>query len=522
VIARATVAVTPASAMAPRARLLRALEAAFPVDFVPHAAGDPPADGLLVIGDGAVPDAGVPALRLGDHDGPAPMMRPATDVVLERHAALDRRLHGVTLAGQQLGDPLDVDEGELVLGATAAGEASWTRREGPAPLDRVAGPLVVLDDAAPLRDAIHGPRTLSLIALVSFLRAVAEPGDVVTPPVRAAVLFDDPNLRRPTYGHIDFAQLVRHADEHDYHASMAMIPLDRRGAHAATVRLFRARADRVSLAFHGNNHEKDELLQPARLDEALVLCAQALRRIGAFEGAEQLPVSRVMTAPHGMCSPSTARALGALPYDGLCAIHPLPWREDPPADRPLAGWHPATFVEGCAVLPRVPLDWGPNSIALRAFLGHPIVLYGHHDDVAGGLEPLAEAAARVNRLGDVTWTSLGAIAASNHDVHVARGVAVVRPFANRLRVTPPAGASALTTVAPAEGADDLTGWSVDGSTVLAFGETLTRADDGPVTVRLHSRWETPAASVSAPRPRLWPAARRVGTELRDRLAPLRA
>jgi hypothetical protein len=446
----------------------------------------------------------------------------AREVVLTDAPELDRRLRGVTLTPQELAaTALDATDGAIVL-AAAGGDVVWTRRLGAAPVDHLAAPLFDLGPSAPLRDALHGARGLSLLALVSFLRAVAEPDGVVEPPVRAAILFDDPNLRRPTYGHIDFAALVRHADTYNYHASMAMIPLDRLGAHGPTVRLFRERADRLSLAFHGNNHEKRELMQPGDLDAALVLCNQALRRIDAFQRAEQLPVSHVMTAPHGMCAPWTARALGALPYDGLCAIHPLPWTEDPPAERPLAGWDPATFVEGCPVLPRVPLDWEADGIALRAFLGHPIVLYGHHDDVAGGLEPLAAAAEAVNRLGDVAWTALGAMAETNARVHVAGSTAIVRPYANRLVVAAPDGATRLTVLAPGEGADAFVGWSPAGErAVTPFGEPLTLSAQGPLTLRLRSRWETSPATVPSPRPRPWPAVRRVGTELRDRLAPLR-
>jgi hypothetical protein len=514
---RGTVAVAPAAAIAGRERLLAALGAAFDVAFVPFSADGPPADGVLALGADVPDGVAVPALVLADAGAGAPR-----DVLLATTPELDRRLRGVTLEAQELGAPLEVAGGDVVL-ADAGGDAVWTRRPGPAPLDRVAAPLLDLGEAAPLRDGLHGARGLAVVALVAFLRAVAWGDEVTEAPVRAAILFDDPNLRRPTYGHIDFAELVRHADAHNYHASMAMIPLDRHLAHKGTVGLFRDRADRVSLAFHGNNHEKNELLQPADLPEALVLCAQALRRVEAFERAEDLPVSRVMTAPHGMCGPSTARALGALPFAGLCAIHPLPWREDPPAERPLAGWDPATFVEGCPVLPRVPLDWGADGLALRAFLGHPIVLYGHHDDVAGGLEPLAEAAARINRMGAVEWVALGAMAEANARVRVTDSTAAVLPFANRVRVTVPDGVTALTVTAPAEGADAFAGWSHGGDdAIVPFGTSVPRGADGPeVVVRLRSRWETPAASIAAPRPRPWPAVRRVGTELRDRLAPLR-
>ena len=49
-----------------------------------------------------------------------------------------------------------------------------------------------------------------------------------------------------------------------------------------------------------------------------------------------------MMPPHGLCSEPMARALGDVGFDALCAIHPLPWTEQPPADPPLAGWRPAS------------------------------------------------------------------------------------------------------------------------------------------------------------------------------------
>ena len=134
------------------------------------------------------------------------------------------------------------------------------------------------------------------------------------------------------------------------------------------------------------------------------------------------------------------RALGALRFDGLCAIHPLPWTDRPPSDPPLAGWEPAQFVAGCPVVPRIPLSSSAADIALTALLDQPLVLYGHHEDVAEGLEPLAEAAAMVNRLGDARWMSVGEIAATNYAVRVtgsSAGDPPVRPA--RARRAPAGG-----------------------------------------------------------------------------------
>lgn len=516
---RPVLAVAPATAHAARPRLMAALAAALDVDLVPLASGAP-ADAVLAIGDDTTPPPPDALTRLADGApvlGVAGVSAPAHAVTLLAADGVDRRLHGVVVDGAATG-VLTPEPGATPLATTAAGVA-WTAGA----TERVAGPLPELAPTQTLRDALHGDATLALVALVQLARRLTgeTPG-----PTRASIIFDDPNLRRPRYGHLRYAELLAHADAHDYHASMAMIPLDaRRGQpHPRAAALFRTRPDRLSLSIHGNDHEGPELLRTTAFDPALSLCAQALGRVERFERLTGIAVDRVMVPPHGMCSSASARALGALPFAALCAIHPQPWTETPDADRPLAGWEPATFVEGCPVIPRAPFDWRPTEIALRAFLGHPIVLYGHHGDVADGLDPLAAAAAAVNRLGDVRWCSLAGVAHANHRLAVDGTLATVRPFARELAIDLPDGVQELAIAAPSEGADGLDGWRLDDGPAAPLGTAVPVPGDGPRTVRvaLRSRWETSPATVTLPSPRLRPVLRRAGTELRDRLAPLRA
>ncbi len=177
-----------------------------------------------------------------------------------------------------------------------------------------------------------------MLALVELLRSVGAADAYEPPPLRAAILFDDPNLRWRTYGFIDYRRLLDHAEANGYHASIATIPLDGGRQHRATVELFRRHPERLSLAFHGNDHLRRELLGAEDQTRARAIVAQALRRIARLESRYGLRVDRVMTAPHGMCSAAVAAALPPLGFDALCAIHPLPWRESAPAERPLAGW----------------------------------------------------------------------------------------------------------------------------------------------------------------------------------------
>ena len=94
------------------------------------------------------------------------------------------------------------------------------------------------------------------------------------------------------------------------------------------------------------------------------------------------------------------------------------------------------------MIPRIPFTTDFTEIAFRAFLDHPLVLDGHHEDVSGGLDLLAETASRVNSLGQVQWLPLAEIAATNFSISEESGVVRVRPYSHRLRLELPPDAEA--------------------------------------------------------------------------------
>ncbi|MCW2958639.1 MAG: hypothetical protein JWP18_1442 [Solirubrobacterales bacterium] len=524
---RPRVAVHPQHCLTRNSRLLQALEAAFDVQFVPWHETGPRVDALILAGDDGVPTPdvaafyGVPALAIQDAAGPTPG---TAEIRIGEHAAIDRRLRGVVLVDQAPGRPLVPAAAEAVLAWGPDGPA-WTTSTGACRVDRVGGGLPVLADGDVLRDGLRTDGALALLALVQLLRAIT-PGGWSSPGLRATFVFDDPNLRHRTYGHLDYRKLLAHADAHGYHAAMAMVPLDARRPSEKAVRTFRDRPDRLSLVMHGNDHLRDELMRPLERTAALALGAQALRRIARFERATGVGVDRVMMPPHGCCSAHVLRALGELGYEAVCAIHPAPWTEVTPPDRLLAGWSPAEFIDGCAILPRFPLTVWATEIALRAFLDQPLVLYGHHDDAAGGLESLAEAAARVNGLGDVRWCSVRELARASHASTVRDGVLRVRPWARVLQVGVPDGVHAVLVEAPPGGATTgFCGWETDAGpreAPWAFGAAMPIDTVGghELTVRLVPFQGTDPGTVASPPRRAWPVVRRRATEARDRLAPL--
>jgi hypothetical protein len=362
------------------------------------------------------------------------------------------------LRGAQLTDgyarPLDhAGEDELVL-AAFDGAPAWTlgprngahagvcagtpgRRQG-APHHRVSCAPAELRAGEALRERLRPGRCLALLALAHFLAELTAHLRPPAPPLRAAFLIDDPNLRRPRYGHLDYAALLHEARLHGYHLAVAMVPLDARLAHARAIRIFREGAAHLSLCFHGNNHDGPELGRPRTHAEAMAILSRALCRIGAFERRTGIAVDRVMVPPHERLSEPAARALLTSGFAAVATTRPYPWVADTPAQfwlerpreiGPLAAWRPVDVVAGgLPVLLRANFERHPREdLILRAFLGQPLILYGHHDLLAEGPGALAQAAAQINRLGDVRWSSLAAI---------ARAYAPARPHAGDVHTEP--------------------------------------------------------------------------------------
>lgn len=508
---RTRIAVRPEAAFRARPRLFAALEDAFPVSFGPD-----PTSAVATIALGAeAPGGELPSLHAASADEPTPRR---AEIELAHGEPLDRRICGIHLRDTLGGATVATPHEDVEVLASSDSRPAWTLTRGSPAAHRVAASLPELEPPQTLRELLF-ERPLAILALVEFLRSLTAGRAVEQPPLRAAILFDDPNLRWRTYGFIHFERLLAHADAHDYHASMATIPLDGGRQHRETVGLFRRRPDRLSLAFHGNDHLTRELVHVASDAEAAVMVAQALRRVARIESRYGLRIDRVMTPPHGMCSASVARVLAPLGFDALCSIHPLPWRESVPPDRPLAGWEPADFAAGCAVIPRLPFTVDPAEIALRAYLNQPLVLYGHHEDLAGGLDPLADVAARVNAMGKVRWASLAEIAASNWAASPDGATLRVRPYSHRLRLDGAGAAHAVTLERPRRLGGEFPGWTIDGSGPRAFGEPAP-LPDGEAELRLAPTAPLDPATVPAPPARPSRRLRRVATEARDRLRPL--
>jgi hypothetical protein len=219
-----------------------------------------------------------------------------------------------------------------------------------------------------------------------------------------------------------------------------------------------------------------------------------------------------------------------LGFPAACVSRPYPWRDGLPPLSAADGWFPAEMTAGgLPVLPRYHLGKPREDLVFRALLGQPLILYGHHWDLAAGLDPLADAATDVNALGDVRWLALDAIAERCFATAQTGALLRVRLFSRDALIAVPAGVSELQVTVPVLHGEPAWGPVELGDARAALrpegagwsSQVLPVGDASNVWLRLEAREPLRPELVGPPRVRVWPAVRRLLVECRDRARPLR-
>jgi hypothetical protein len=520
-----------------RPRLFAALEAAYPVRFEAREIDEVrELDAVLTIGTTDQATNDLPSMRMEGEETSESTRRA---VALADDMRLSRALRGAKLSEDHATalSPSAARDGEQAL-ATLDGSPAWVA-DSAARRHRVGSAPAELDTEEALRERLQPGRCLALLALSQFLRDLTERRRWQAPPPRAAFVIDDPNLHWPSYGHIRYTELLRNAAEHGYHVTIAMVPFDGWMAHPAVKRQFRQNAEQVSVCVHGNDHYGPELGAPRSPGASAALAEQALRRSASFQRRTGVRIDRVMVPPHERLCEPVAQALLGRGFEAVCTTRPypwmatsadMPWLTRPTEAGPLAGWESTDVAAGgIPILLRADLAHHPREdLVLRAFLGQPLILYGHHDMLAGGPEALAQAASDIDAVGDVRWSSLTGIARAaietrwNTDASGANTEAMeIRMRARHVRIEVPDGARELLidTSALALQSDArvrLHTAEDSGATDYPI-ESITRiplAAAGPIEIELAGT--TPLPTTPSPPRRLRPALRRLASEVRDR------
>jgi hypothetical protein len=515
------VAVCPPAEYECRPRLLRALEEALPVRFEGRELGSylgVDAAILLATETEAMP-AGLPSFVAA----PWGSREVAGTVDLRSSPLIHPGLRGRSLSDRRAGGIKGLSaQGDTVL-ASCGAEIVWTTGE----VDRAA---LAPDELGPndsLRDALVPGRWLSLLPLVHFLRRVTSEVGWDPPPTRATFIVDDPNLHWWSYGFVDFRRMAADARENGYHVAVATVPLDAWLVHPGVARVFRERREELSLLLHGNDHTPGELERPRTAEDATAVVAEALRRIQVLERRSQVKVSRVMVAPHNRCSEQVMRAMVRTGFEGLCHALSSPGS----MGRPLAHWEPAELLAGgLPVFPRLSIGSPRDDLMLRSFLGQPLIVYLHNEDLVDGLDALVEAAALINREPAVRWGSAESLARSSYLTRREGTVLHVRLFARSVELALDEDVEHVVVELP--GSHDepdrervtlaIEGLSSSSSLVGARSEPLVARGPGTVRISLERIDAVDPRSVASRRLRVRPLVRRAVTESRDRLLPVSA
>ena len=186
------------------------------------------------------------------------------------------------------------------------------------------------------------------------------------------------------------------------------------------------------------------------------------------------------------------------------------------------------MIAGLPVFSRFALSRNcQNSILVAALLNQPIIPRAHHEALADGYQLLNDVASFVNSLGDVTWTDLRNISRSSY-AHIEDGnILSVKMLTRRITVRVPQQTTQIRVERPwldAIAPDQLL-WRTSGGDPhwnLAAGQEFIPVEPG-VILEVASRpgKQTPMeTSVHGGSRRLFPIARRILTETRDRSLPL--
>ncbi|MBA3589300.1 hypothetical protein [Methylibium sp.] len=421
--------------------------------------------------------------------------------------------------------PLAMEPFDKVLATTSSGVLWSVRTTDGVQHYRSALPLLAIGEEQALSDAMGGNRFIENLPLMHFLFELSAPR-WHAPPLRAAFIFDDPNLHWHTYGYVRYKDVAERAVRENFHAAFAAIPLDAWFTHQPTASIFRQNHRSLSLLIHGNNHGRHELAQAASASGTDALLRQAVQRIEHLESKAGLDVCRVMVPPHGACSGQTLAALPGAGFEAAC-ISPgsLQAHSVNAAANPSLGFFPAENVNGCHVMPRSAFHGSAeNAMLVAAYLGRPMILRGHHQDLKGGLDLLDGYARFINGLGNVEWLKLSSLARRSYRFSNDAEVCTLEPRSRRVDFALPPTAAHLRIAAGTDVAADATYTvCVDGRPVeLAAGERTSLAGTGaPRVVSVttnHRKRYGDKEDASVPRTAASLIARRLLTESRDRLS----
>lgn len=262
----------------------------------------------------------------------------------------------------------------------------------------------------------HLPDIFSEVAPeLMFMRYAAGDKGWHNPGHYANLTLDDSLLTEP-YGHINYAGLLAEMEKHNFHTTIAFIPLNFKRNKADIVSMFRDHPDRYSISVHGNNHDHREFgaYDIAPLSEQVANIQQGIARMEKFTALTGIPYDRVMVFPHAIAPNETFAALKKYNFLATANSEFVPLESSAPDDDLLFYLRPVTlryadFPSLLRYSAEIPVP--PAFIAIQLFLDNPTLFYGHEMLFDEGIGAFNHVADEVNLLQpDMHWCGMQCVA----------------------------------------------------------------------------------------------------------------
>ena len=253
-------------------------------------------------------------------------------------------------------------------------------------------------------------------------------------PPYATVVIDDPLLRK-NYGFLNYQRLLEMMDEHNFHTSIAFIPINFRRSSQAIIRMFKERPDRLSICFHGNDHTGSEFAATdIRLLNSMLTTAE--ERMEAHHNRMGLPCDKVMVFPQGCFSEEAMSVLNA--HNFLGAVNTTPHPQGKPALHTIGDLlYPSLWKYGGfpLFLRKYPSEIAAQDIALNVFVGKPVLVVEHHE-IFKDPQPLIQVVKLINSIVPrMRWASLQTAVENSYLSRVSSdGVVHICPASKRVRI----------------------------------------------------------------------------------------
>jgi hypothetical protein len=523
------VAVAPAAEYELRRRLFDIFSSQLEVTFEPHTPGDYQGlHGLIALHGGA--DAAREALLHNISCYEVVLLQPIpvaaqSSITFSSSSPVHRAFRGKTLADSSLINFSQVPDSFESL-AKVCEQTVWAvKQQGAQQHHRVGIDVPVVAEKDFFHNHFRERCWFALVPLLHFLRQFLGLDGWPAPESRASFIIDDPNLHHRSYGYIDFDKLANHAAAHNYHATIATVPLDAWYFDRKVVDLFQTHKKHISLMMHGVNHVADELARSYKEQDALSLLATGLRRIADLESRSGLTVARIMAAPHGAFAEFMADLMVRLGYEGACVSvgSLLRWNREKlwRADLGFSMAQPLGSL-GFPVFHRIGLS--ETDARLSAFLGHPVIVTLHHQDCVSNFARLESMANIINSVDAVQWMGIEQISETNFISNMHNETLRIWPFSRRLAV-PLAPEIAEVEICPSPYSAGFTidlhdHRSDDTETVVRNALARHRISNSTLEIVLPPGNAVDYRQVEGRSAGLWPVVRRILTEARDRTQPI--